>query len=119
MGTELAYASGMATVGCTIISHPLGKMNDTLRQKRHDWEASSMSYLQMAQRAACRRLFIDAFLKKTLQLKIQVSLYSLHRAMAISEKKDVNDKDPVLLEELVPILITLVTGLATQIDVVY
>jgi len=112
---ELAYASGMATVGCCVFSYPLGKMHDTLRQQNADWEYKSMEYLQMAQRAACRRLLVDAFLKKTLMLKMQVSLYAIHRATAIQQKRD----DTFLLPELLPIIMTLLTGLATQVDVVY
>merc|ERR1712046_324042 len=93
---EMGYAGAMATVGCTVFSYPLGQMMEAIKVKRPRWEYKSMEFLRMGQNAAIIRLALDALLKKSLLLKVQVSLYAIHRAIAL---KLYPDKNPIFLLE--------------------
>merc|ERR1712194_165795 len=79
-----------------------------------------MDNLEVAQIGAIKRLVTDGFLKKTCQLKIQVSLYCLHRAISgLSGDHDLSVRyGEVQWFALLPILVTLFTGLATMVDLV-
>lgn len=85
-----------------------------MRLQRFRWEIKAMEQLSIAQTAALQRLTLDALLKKSLQLKIQVTLYAIHRAMDTCAQAAPwqNVKGFALL----PILVTLAAGLASQID---
>merc|ERR1712113_843483 len=91
-------------------------MSDNIKQRRTGWEHRAMSHLKAAQKAAFVKLLLDAFLKKTLQLKIQVSLYAIHRGTKYSGGTAKNGFENVLWGPLVPIIVTLLTGFASQLD---
>jgi len=113
--TDMAYAGGMATVGCAVFSYPLAEMSEALKLKKVGWERDALKYLIMAQKSAFLRLILDFLLKKSLQLKIQVSIYAIHRSMML---QCTPDRNSFPRHELVPIIVTLFTGLATQMDLV-
>lgn len=113
--TDMGYAGGMTTVGCTTFSYPLAQIREALKLKKQGWELEALTYLTLAQKAAVIRLFLDFLLKKCLQLKIQVSIYAIHRSMLLQCNPSSN---PILYEALAPIIVTLFTGLFTQIDLV-
>merc|ERR550532_362542 len=83
--TELALASGMSSVGCAVFTRAFQRQRDALSKKQVGWEHESMKCLDMAQTAAIRKLFVDGLLKMTLQLKAQVSLYAIYRAVTIQQ----------------------------------
>lgn len=114
----LAHSTGVATIGAGVFSYPFGKMGDEIKQRNEGWERRAMVHLQSAQRAAFRRLLLDAFLKKSLQLKVQVSLYAIHRAMIEDKYLDAEQgffTDCIWLS-LLPICVTLLSGFAFQLD---
>ena len=74
-------SNGMATVDNIAFSYPFGQMKDHIEMKRQGWEHKAIGSIRTTQKAALRRMMIDVFFKKTLQLKLQVTLYGLQRAM--------------------------------------
>jgi hypothetical protein len=114
--TDMGYAGGMTTVGCSTFSYPLAEMSEILKLKKQGWERDALTYFIMAQKGAALRLFLDFLLKKCLQLKIQVSIYAIHRSMLLQCEPNSN---PILYEQLAAIIVTLFTGLATQTDLVF
>jgi len=111
---DLAYAGGMAAVGCGTFAYSLGRMKDHIDKKKLNWERRAMDHFRVAQKAAIQRLALDALLKKTLLLKIQVSLYAIDRSISFPcGTAKWNDIDWM---NLLPLVVTLLTGLASQLD---
>jgi len=112
-----AHASGMQTVACIVFSYPSGLLRDAFKNKRENWLTDGIHAIRSAQRAAIRKIMIDVFLKKSLLLKLQVSLYAIRRAASTElDAKPYGDVEWFLCLQ---IILTFSVGIFSQLDILY